>query len=203
MLDGTQKGTQMPTPRTTPPPAMPTPADVAAQIAFEVGEQLDPIIALIGHHHAGPITTMSDALHREIAGRADEWADRLLDHTDPHRNALARTIMRAINPWGVGRLSWWRTPLGLAIAPAIIPTLSDLDTVSHADAAAILGVHRGTVARLSRGAIDRNPEGSLLLASVLTRLIRQTMVADAVSTASAVVAPATVTGVGLTGDIGD
>jgi len=70
-------------------------------------------------------------------------------------------------------LDWWRTPLGLAVAPLLAATVDADEGWSHADAATVLGVTRGTVAQLvHRGQLDRTPDGSLSRPSVLTRLVR-------------------------------
>lgn len=65
----------------------------------------------------------------------------------------------------------WSTPLGAAIAQ----TGTDLDgAVTHADAAEILGVTRGTVAQLThRGTLARHPDGGgVRLGAVLARKAR-------------------------------
>lgn len=50
----------------------------------------------------------------------------------------------------------------------------DAEAITHSVAAAMLGVHPGTVAQLvHRGTLDRHPDGGILRASVLQRLARR------------------------------
>lgn len=66
---------------------------------------------------------------------------------------------------------WWRTPLGHAVARSV--GRNDAESVSHSVAAAMLGVKRGTVSTMvSRGTLDRHPDGGVLRSSVLQRLAR-------------------------------
>lgn len=65
---------------------------------------------------------------------------------------------------------WWSTPLGLVIAGGMV---EDETPVTHAEAAGILGVSRGTVAQLaSRGTLPRCPGGGVPRGAVLARLRR-------------------------------
>lgn len=64
---------------------------------------------------------------------------------------------------------WWRTPLGLIVARSTWREHSD--AVTHSEAAAMLGVHRGQIGALvQRGKLDRHPDGGVTRGSVLARL---------------------------------
>lgn len=64
---------------------------------------------------------------------------------------------------------WWRTPLGRLCARSV--DYGDSDSVTRSVAAAMLGVHPGTVAQLAhRGTLDRHPDGGITRASVLLRI---------------------------------
>lgn len=68
-------------------------------------------------------------------------------------------------------LDWWRTPLGLLLAPTA--AREDAPGWSRAEAATVLGVTPGTVAQLSaRGTLDPAPGGGISRLSVLTRVVR-------------------------------
>lgn len=65
---------------------------------------------------------------------------------------------------------WWRTPVGRLVARSI--GRDDTEAVTQHQAAAMLGVTRGTIAQLvARGTLDRHPDGGVLRASVLQRLL--------------------------------
>lgn len=84
---------------------------------------------------------------------------------------VMRCIWPHISPEAIGRAEWWATPLGTLMARALGST--DDESVSRSTAAAMLGVHPGTVAQLvHRGTLERHPEGGVLRASVLQRLAR-------------------------------
>ena len=61
---------------------------------------------------------------------------------------------------------WWSTPLGQAMARSTGSPLGE--SVTRSVAAALLGVHPGTVAQLSaRGTIAKHPDGGLVTDDVL------------------------------------
>lgn len=67
--------------------------------------------------------------------------------------------------------SWWSTPLGRMVARS--GGVDGSDAVTRSVAAAMLGVHPGTVARLvDRGTLDRHPDGGITRAAVFARLAR-------------------------------
>lgn len=68
---------------------------------------------------------------------------------------------------------WWRTPAGRMAARSM--GRYDTESVTRRVAAAMLGVHPGTVAQLvhrSSGSLDRHPDGGITRASVLARIAR-------------------------------
>lgn len=69
-------------------------------------------------------------------------------------------------------LDWWRTPLGLLIAPTA-RLEADAPGWSRAESAEVLGVSPGTVSQLvARGTIEQTPDARCSRRSVLTRMIR-------------------------------
>lgn len=66
---------------------------------------------------------------------------------------------------------WWRTPLGRIVARNV--RAEESAPVTHQGAALMLGISRGTVGTLvSRGKLERHPDGGVTKASVLARLAR-------------------------------
>lgn len=108
---------------------------------------------------------------RTIAQRAGELAAQLTqDYDDRLAAQTATDVMCALWPDGVDPPhEWWHSPLGRLVARSV--GREDAETVSHSVAAAMLGVHRGTVAQLvHRGTLDRHPDGGVLRSSVMQRL---------------------------------
>ncbi|GAA2644494.1 hypothetical protein GCM10010399_93010 [Dactylosporangium fulvum] len=69
-------------------------------------------------------------------------------------------------------LEWWRTPLGLLVAPTAARE-EDAPGWSRSETARVLGVSPGTVAQLgARGTLEQADGGGFSRRSVLTRLIR-------------------------------
>lgn len=86
-------------------------------------------------------------------------------------------VMNTLWPHGapeqVNDAEWWQSPLGRLCARSL--GRDDAESVSQYVAAAMLGVTRGTVAQMvTRGTLDRHPDGGVLRASVLQRLGRPT-----------------------------
>ena len=64
---------------------------------------------------------------------------------------------------------WWRTPLGRLVARSVG---GEDASVTQAEAAAMLGVTRGTIAQLvSRGTLARHPDGGVDRAAVIARML--------------------------------
>jgi hypothetical protein len=131
-----------------------------AQIANEVGSTLPPLGALLG-------VDILDAMQERLRDRQVSIAALLRDETTAADTAS--DLMHVI--WGQGDAppDWWRSPLGAASARAL--GADDGEAVSWRSAAAILGVHPGTVAQLVHGGkLDWHPDGGLTRSSVLLRL---------------------------------
>ncbi len=121
-----------------------------------------PVASLLG-------LDVATTLRHRIAERAPLLAAQLRDAA--LADATAVDVLTAM--WGHAdpNPAWWRTPVGRLCAAALVG--SDTEEVTHAVAAAMLGVTRGTIAQLvSRGTLDRHPDGGVLRASVLQRLSR-------------------------------
>lgn len=117
-----------------------------------------------------------DALDLAAMARArvDEVAPRLaaqLCGDDPHLAAQTARDLAVIWP-DDPEPELWRTPLGRAFAEVIGSTRDD--SVTYAEAAAILGVAVGTIkSYMARETyMERHQEGGLTMSSVLARLVR-------------------------------
>jgi hypothetical protein len=141
----------------------------ADQLSDEVNAVLGTLVPWIG------VGADLDAHHRFRVASAMIAAE--LAQTDDDRLAAEAclSVMCALWPHGapetVGRAEWWRTPLGQLCARSLAHPAGE--HVTYAAAAAMLGVVVGTVAQMvSRGTLDRHPDGGVLRASVLQRLAR-------------------------------
>lgn len=111
-----------------------------------------------------------------ITQRAGSIAVELSQDVDDRLAAEAcLTVMCLLwphaSPEDCGHADWWQTPLGRLCARSL--GRDDAESVTHSVAAAMLGVQRGTIAQLvSRGHLDRHPDGGVLRSSVLARLGR-------------------------------
>lgn len=120
---------------------------------------------------AGLLGTDLEAILRV---RVDEAADRIVaELSDADAAAAAGTAHDLVFVlWGESdpEPQWWQSPLGRLVAGA----LSDrADKLTHAQAARMLGVTRGTVATLvHRGTLERHPDGGVLASAVMRRLSR-------------------------------
>lgn len=136
------------------------------QCRDELGRAVEALAAL-GLDTAGSID----------ADQIDKTAQTITDNLAGDDAKLAgqtcADLMAALWPHGapeqLGRPEWWTTPLGHLCARVLGPT--DTESISHSVAAAMLDVHRGTVAQLvTRGTLDRHEDGGVSRASVLQRL---------------------------------
>lgn len=126
----------------------------------------DPLGTLLG---TGP---QLDELRDRAAAQAAEWASDLLDDTE---RQAAHTLARLVGTLWPGAeafdppASWWRTPLGqVAVRRVGHPTAT---AVTYSVAGAMLGVTRqGVHDLLTRGKLDRHPDGGVTVASVRERL---------------------------------
>lgn len=74
-------------------------------------------------------------------------------------------------PEDADQADWWRTDLGRLLARAL--GRGDSESVTHAVAAAMLGVPRHNIGQMvARGQLDRHPDGGVVRSSVLQRLAR-------------------------------
>ncbi|GAA4906877.1 hypothetical protein LX16_3293 [Stackebrandtia albiflava] len=132
---------------------------------------LDPLEILLGEADTGDTTAVLEAALRI---QCEAWAARLLDGTDAAARATAARLVSALYPGDDAfdpPREWWSTPLGRAVAArAGHPTA---ESVSYATAGAMLGITRQGVADLlTRGKLDRHPDGGVSAASVSARLSR-------------------------------
>ena len=143
---------------------MTTPRTATTQLFDELGVVAFNLAAILG-------TDIHDVLTARIAARADYLVAELTAGQYP--DETASDILTVLWPHGDPELGWWRTPLGLAIAPAWIAHLGADESWSRTEAAEVLGVTRGTVVQLTaRGSIERADDGGCSRASVLRRLLR-------------------------------
>lgn len=119
---------------------------------------------------------LADMLAERIQARSDLLAAQVCQDDDDRLAAQSVIDLMAVlwprcSPEDVGEADWWRTPLGRMCARSL--GRGDSDAVTYSIAAAMLGVARGTVSTLvSRGSLDRHPDGGVTRASVLLRLAR-------------------------------
>jgi hypothetical protein len=138
---------------------------VADEIARQLRDELSGIVA--------PVLGMIDPrLELDVEHRIRSAAPMLAAQLLRLSAQTCIDVMCALWPHGapeqVGRADWWQTPLGRACARVL--AAHDRQLVTHAQAAAMLGVKRGTVGSLvARGRLTR-AGGRVARASVLARL---------------------------------
>ena len=137
--------------------------DLQHQLCDELDNAIaGPVGALLG-------LDLAESVRRRIVERSASMAAVLSSDSD-ETAGLATDLLCALWPGEGPPPTWWRTPLGRACASSLGKDGSE--SVSRAVAAAILGVHPGTVAQLvHRGTLDRHPDGGITRASVLMRLL--------------------------------
>lgn len=141
--------------------------EVAEQLAEELGERAHSLAKLVGPDAAMELPSAMELVAPVLAAQlVQDEDDRLAAQT-------VIDVMCALWPHGspetVGRADWWRTPLGRVCARSL--GRDDAEAVTHSVAAAMLGVPRGSIGpMISRGHLDRHPDGGVLRASVLQRL---------------------------------
>lgn len=143
---------------------------VAKQIADELHHALaKPALAMLG-------VDLGTEVARRCRAVAPHLADQLAQETDDRLAAETTVDLMCVlwphgAPEGVGRAGWWRTPLGRLCARSL--GREGAEAVTQSVAAAMLGVHPGTISQLvHRGTLDRHPDGGVLRSSVLMRLAR-------------------------------
>lgn len=151
---------------------MTTTATVA--VARQLADELDRAIASPAGSLLG--LDLGELLADRIGTRADLLAHQLCQDGDDRLAAESVIdVMAALwprcEPEHAGEADWWRTPLGRMCARSL--GHSDSAAVTYSAAAAMLGVARGTVSTLvSRGTLERHPDGGITRSSVLLRLAR-------------------------------
>jgi hypothetical protein len=138
--------------------------EAAAQLTDELGGRAAALAAL-----GGGLDVIE--MERWAAGVARPVAAQLAQEADDRLAAQACVdVMCALWPETGPPPEWWQTPVGRLCARS---AGADDEVVTHAVAAAMLGVQRGTVGSLvAQGRLDRHPDGGVLLASVYQRLAR-------------------------------
>lgn len=137
-------------------------AELADQLIAECSERLRPFAALACGELAEALDDLPEVIARRLVGPL----------TSPDRHEAAQAVIDVMCAlWAVGEppAIWWATPLGRVCARLL--AASDREVVTHAEAAEMLGVARGTVSTLvSRGRLARHPDGGVCRSSVLARL---------------------------------
>jgi hypothetical protein len=116
-----------------------------------------------------------DALRRTVRQRAETWADRMLDGDERTATyAIARitaTLYPGDEPFDPPA-EWWRTPLGQVVVRRVGHPFAR--AVSYSVAGAMLGITRQGVHDLvTRGKLERHPDGGVTPESVRDRLNRR------------------------------
>ena len=143
-------------------------AGLTEQLADDLAQAISAWAGIIGPNLTLEVDARVETITPVLAAQLASDDDRLAAET-------VIDIMSALWPRGapetVGRADWWQTPVGRACARSL--GCNDAESVTYSVAAAMLGVTKGTVSQMmSRGALDRHPDGGVLRASVLRRLAR-------------------------------
>lgn len=140
--------------------------ETTEQLSAEIGDVARSIGDILG-------ADIAEQIELRLESRCRLLAAELCSEDDHAAAEAARTVMFVRWPEGCEPPpEWWRTPVGRMVARSI--GHEDGDSVSRSVAAAILGVHPGTVATLlERGKLERHPDGGITRASVLARLASQ------------------------------
>jgi hypothetical protein len=138
---------------------------VAAQLTDELGGVARAIGDVLG------VDLLLD-MEQRLEPACQRLAAELCAEDDHLAAEAVLTVMTARWPDGTDPPpQWWHTPVGRMVARST--GRDDAEAVTHSVAAAMLGLHRGTVAQMvHRGTLDRHPDGGITRASVLTRLAR-------------------------------
>jgi len=147
---------------------------VTGAVERQLVDELDRVVC-------GPVRSLlgldlDDLLQERIRSRAPMLAAQVCQDEDDE--LAAETVIDIMgclwpncSPEEAGEASWWRTPLGRMCARSL--GHQDSDSVTRSVAAAMLGVHPGTIARyVADGRLERHPDGGITRASVLLRLSR-------------------------------
>ena len=142
-------------------------AALVAQLTQLVDERLlDPLERLLESSSA------MDSLRGWVAHLATAWADGLLRGGETRAAATVERLIATLYGGAAGfrpSPSWWRTPLGTVVVRRVGHPVTE--NVSYAVAGAMLGITRQGVHDLvSRGKLDRHPDGGVSSLSVRTRV---------------------------------
>jgi hypothetical protein len=136
-----------------------------SQLADELDARLvGPVRSLLGVDLAEQLADRLTACAPMLAGQLTSGDDRLVAET-------VIDVMLAL--WGTDDppRRWWRTPLGVRCAASLAGQRDG--AFSRRAAADMLDVHVGTVDQLlSRGTLERHPDGGVTAGSVLARVAR-------------------------------
>lgn len=136
--------------------------DAATQLADELGSLAARIGAVLG-------IDLHLAIDQRARDRAAWLVAEMID--GEHPDEIAADLLALLWP-DDPPLDWWRTPLGLLVAPTTARE-GDAPGWSRSETAAVLGVSPGTVAQLvARGTLEPAPGGGIGRRAVLTRLVR-------------------------------
>jgi hypothetical protein len=134
----------------------------AAQLSDELGALAARIGAALGADLQLAMTERAQARAGWLV--AEMESGRLPDETA----ADLLTLLWPDDP----PLDWWRTPLGILVAPTAARE-TDVPGWSRAETAQVLGKSAGTVAQLTaRGTLELAPDGRISRQAVLNRLVR-------------------------------
>lgn len=138
---------------------------VIRQIRSELSGRIWPIATVLGQD-------IGEVAEQRITDRAGSIAALLRDPDDRLAAQTTVDLLNALFDSGDPPPAWWRSPLGQVCAASL--GTADAESVTRSVAAAMLGVHPGTVAQLvHRGTLDRHPDGGILRASVLQRIAQR------------------------------
>jgi hypothetical protein len=141
---------------------------LAEHLRDVVGRRLiDPLEILLERPH------VVTPVRHHVARQAECWATDLLGDDKPVAVATAARLVAALYP-SDGPFDppaeWWRTPLGQVVVARVGHPFAE--AVPYSVAGAMLGVTRQFVHNLvSRGRLDRHPDGGVTVASVRARLL--------------------------------
>lgn len=136
--------------------------EAVAQLEDELGDLATRIGAVLGTD-----------LQLSIIERAQARASWLVTELEAGQlpDETAADLLALLWP-GDPPLDWWRTPLGLLVAPTAAQE-PDAPGWTHAQAAVVLGVTRGTIGTMAnRGTAERSSDGGISRSWVLARLVR-------------------------------
>lgn len=148
--------------------------DLVAQVAEQLRHELGAAAHGIGVI-AGPDAAI--AWEQTILARCDHLARQLVESEPAEVAEVVIDVMTVLwphtGPERCGQPEWWTSPVGRLCAQSLRSSASDGE-VTHAVAAAMLGVTRGAVGTMvHRGTLDRGPAGGVTASSVLRRIAQR------------------------------